>query len=323
MNAKITAMGAYAPEKVVTNDDMVKLVDTSDEWITKRTGIKERRYVGEDETLCDLCENAVKDMLLQSGQNLEGVDFIMVATSTSEHTIPSVASQIQHRFNIANTGVIDLIAACSGFIYGITVAKSLVISETYKKILVIGADVLTKVTNFEDRTTCILFGDGAGAALIEPSAEPGILKSVTGTEGDGGSALYLTSSLDNINGSPVTVHNKIYQDGRKVFKWAVERISAQFHELLKINGMSIDELDYFVPHSANKRIIEAICENVGFPYEKTLVSVEKFGNTSAASIPLALWYNRNHGVELHGKNILMIGFGGGLTYAGTVVRMIP
>ncbi|MCG8702302.1 MAG: ketoacyl-ACP synthase III [Bacteroidales bacterium] len=320
MNAKITAMGGYAPERVVTNDDMAKLVDTSDEWITKRTGIKERRYVSEDQTLCDLCEEAVKDLIKRSNVEIEDVDFIIVATSTSEHIIPSVASQIQYRFGIKKTGAIDVIAACSGFVYGINLAKSMVVTGAHKKVLVIGADVLTKATNFEDRTTCILFGDGAGAAIVEPSDEVGIMDSVTGTDGEGGSALYLTAGLKTLNGDPITINNMIYQDGRKVFKWAVATVSKQFEELLKKNNMTVDDIDYFVPHSANKRIMEAICENVGFPYEKTLVSVDYFGNTSAASIPLAIWQGMNKGVDLKGKTIMLIGFGGGLTYAGTIVK---
>lgn len=321
MNAKITALGANVPERIVTNEDMSKIVDTSDEWITKRTGIKERHYIGDDQTIDDLCENAVKELLEHHKEvSLKDVDFIIVASSTAERRIPSVASQMQYRFDIPGTGCIDIVAACAGFVYGLTLAKSLIASGEKKKILVIGSDVLTHATNFEDRTTCVLFGDGAGAALVEASDEEGILKSVNGTEGWGASALYCTGNPHPINGAEVIANGKIYQDGRKVFKWAVERVSQQFGKLLEINNLTMDEIDYFVPHSANKRIIEAICENIGYPYEKSLRSIEMFGNTSAGSIPLAVWNALRNGTDLKDKNVLMIGFGAGLTFGGTIVK---
>ena len=320
MNAKITAFGAYVPSKVVSNADMEKIVDTSDEWILKRTGIKERRYLTDQESVSDMCEGAVKDLIETSGKSVEDVDYVIVATTTSEIAIPSVASQVQTRCGIKKCGVIDVAAACSGFAYALELAKALVVSNIQKKVLVLGADCLSKVTNFEDRTTCVLFGDGAGAALVEPSEEPGILNCVSGTNGESGEAVYLSAKLDRLNDTDIQNTNKIVQDGRRVFKWAVTTVSNQFNELLKINNLSKEDISYFVPHSANKRIIEAICEQVDFAYEQSLVSVEDFGNTSAASIPLAIWKARKEGKLKNGQKLLLIGFGGGLTFSGTIVN---
>lgn len=320
MFSKITAFGAYAPERIVTNQDMEKIVDTSDEWIQKRTGIIERHYAAKGQTTVDLATEAVKDLQKRSGKDLNDVDLILVATSTTEHVIPSIASQIQNNFGIKHAGCIDQSAACAGFIYSLTIADSMIRTGNYKKVLVVGVEILTKHTNFEDRTTCILFGDGAGACLVESSETQGFYKPVSGAEGDKGYLLYISKSGKIINGEEVMAHDMIVQDGQKVFKWAVSTMSREFKALLKKNNMTNEDIDYFIPHSANKRIIEAICNFTDYPLERTLSSIEKYGNTSAASIPLAIMEALNEDRIKNGSRMLLIGFGGGLTYAGTIVE---
>ena len=318
--AKITALGVYAPEKVVDNDYFTSFLDTNDEWIQTRTGIKTRRYAGPEEFTSDLCLGAAKNLIEQNGADLKDVDFIIVATITGDHTVPSIASQMQSKLGIENAGSVDIAGACAGFVYAIILAKGLVSSGMYKKVLVFGSECLTKFTDFTDRTSCILFGDGAGAALIEASEKTNILQFVSGTDGTGGKELYLTNMRDNINGVQVKVNNKIVQNGRAVFKWAVQTIINKTGELLENAGLTVDDIDWMVPHSANMRILEAISQGTKIPMEKILESVSEYGNTSSASIPLALGKGIKDGKVKKGDKLLMIGFGGGLTYAGVIIE---
>ncbi|MFC2086761.1 ketoacyl-ACP synthase III [Bacteroidota bacterium] len=320
MNSALTSLGIYVPERVVDNYYYEKIVETSDEWITTRTGIKERRFSGEEESTTDLCVKAAKNMAIESNVLLKNVDFVIVATSTSEHTIPSIASQVMYQLQIENAGSLDISAACAGFVYGIIVAHGLIHSGAHKKILVIAADALSQVTDFTDRTTCILFGDGAGAALIEASEEKRIFKTVSGTLGENGKDLYLSQSAKKLNGVEIEPNNKIHQNGRVVFKWAVQSIPEYVRQLLEINNLCMKDIDWFIPHSANLRIIESICKNLDYPLEKTLESIVHFGNTSAATIPIAFDKGLNEGKIKKGDLILLIGFGGGLTYAGAIIK---
>jgi 3-oxoacyl-[acyl-carrier-protein] synthase-3 len=234
--------------------------------------------------------------------------------------MPSVASQIQNKLNIPSAGAIDISAACAGFAYAIILAKGLIAAGTHRKVLVFGGETLTKVTNYEDRTSCILFGDGAGAVLVEAAEKTNILAAVTGSQGDGGKDLYLSTRRNRVNGQDIVVDGFIHQNGRAVFKWAVNTISQHMATLPATLGWTMDDIDWFVPHSANLRIIDALCNNSGFPMEKTLESITIYGNTSSASIPLALHRGIREGKVKSGDKIMMFGFGGGLVYAGLIIE---
>lgn len=321
MNSTITAIGAYSPENILNNNDLEKMVETSDEWIVQRTGIKERR-ISKGETTVEMAEKACLDLAERYSKNLEDVDFIIFASSTGEHRIPSLSSQLQNSLGIKSTGAIDLIAACAGFVYGVTMAQSLIASSFYKKVLVVATEVLSNFTDYEDRNTCILFGDAATAVLIEPHPEAGFYKPISGTEGENGHVLFLSEYAKVLNGVEIKQSNKIVQDGRKVFKWAIARMSEKFNELLEQNNLKTEDIDYFVPHSANLRIIESICKKIGVDSSKALQSIVDFGNTSAASIPLAINKAVKEGRLEKNSKLVILGFGGGLTYSGTVIDWV-
>ncbi|WP_145335856.1 ketoacyl-ACP synthase III [Paenibacillus xylanexedens] len=319
--ATITAMGTYVPERILSNADLEKMVDTSDEWIVQRTGMRERRIAGKHEFVSDLATKAVEDMVRRYEVKITDVDMILFATSTPEYAFPSSASRVQANLGIPRTGVLDLNAACAGFTYGMQLADSLVTSGMYRKVLVIGAETLSKITDYTDRTTCVLFGDGAGAFLVERASDQGDFKSViSGTQGEGGMHLYKSGLSTEMHGQPLNAGGNLVQNGREVYKWAVRMVPEQLAELITRAEMSPEQIDWFVPHSANMRMIEAMCERGPIPLERTLTSVEYRGNTSAASIPLALQISVDEGKLRHGQNVALFGFGGGLTYSGLVVR---
>nr|WP_145405566.1 ketoacyl-ACP synthase III [Paenibacillus xylanexedens] len=319
--AAITAMGTYVPDRILSNADLEKMVDTSDEWIVQRTGMRERRIAAEHQFVSDLATEAVKDMVRRYEVNITDVDMILFATSTPEYSFPSSASRLQANLGIPHTGVLDLNAACAGFTYGMQLADSLVTSGMYRKVLVIGAETLSKITDYTDRTTCVLFGDGAGAFLVERALGQGDFKSVvSGTQGESGMHLYKSGLSTEMNGQPLNAEGKLVQNGREVYKWAVRMVPEQLTELIAKADMSPEQIDWFVPHSANMRMIEAVCERGPIPLERTLTSMEYRGNTSAASIPLALQIAVDEGKLRHGQNVALFGFGGGLTYSGLVVR---
>ncbi|MDT0125239.1 ketoacyl-ACP synthase III [Paenibacillus sp. RRE4] len=319
--ATITAMGTYVPERILSNADLEKMVDTSDEWIVQRTGMRERRIAGKHEFVSDLATKAVEDMVRRYEVKITDVDMILFATSTPEYAFPSSASRVQANLGIPHTGVLDLNAACAGFTYGMQLADSLVTSGMYRKVLVIGAETLSKITDYTDRTTCVLFGDGAGAFLVERASDQGDFKSViSGTQGEGGMHLYKSGLSTEMNGQPLNAEGNLVQNGREVYKWAVRMVPEQLAELITRAEMSPEQIDWFVPHSANMRMIEAMCERGPIPLERTLTSMEYRGNTSAASIPLALQIAVDEGKLRHGQNVALFGFGGGLTYSGLVVR---
>lgn len=319
--ATITAMGAYVPEVILSNADLEKLVDTSDEWIVQRTGMKERRIAGENQFVSDLATKAVEDMVERYKVNISDVDMIIIATSTAEYAFPSTAARVQARLGIASTGTMDLGAACAGFTYGIQVANGLITSGMYQKVLVIGTETLSKITDYTDRTTCILFGDGAGAFLIERSEGKGdFISATSGTQGEGGIHVYSSGLSKVMDDVTLQGNGKLVQNGREVYKWAVRTIPEQLQRLLTQANMKPDDIDWFVPHSANLRMIEAVCERGPIPIDRTLTSVAYRGNTSAASIPLAIQLAVDEGKLTHGQYIALFGFGGGLTYAGAILQ---
>ncbi|WP_050182683.1 ketoacyl-ACP synthase III [Domibacillus robiginosus] len=319
--ARITAIGAYVPEGKLTNDDLEKMVSTSDEWIFQRTGIKERRIAGKEEYASHLAFRAVENLVERSQKELQDIDGIIVATSTADHAFPSVACQIQHQFQIPATGAFDINAVCAGFTYALHLANTMVTSEVHKKVLVVATETLSKVTDFTDRTTCVLFGDGASAVLVEYDPDqPSFLGVHMGTNGEGGSQLYRTAFADSIHGKELNTSGKMVQNGREVYKWATRTLPDSMEELLQKSNFSKEDIDWFIPHSANMRMVESICEKSGFPLQKTLTSMESFGNTSAASIPLALNIGIKEAKVKNGDTLLLYGFGGGLTHLGLIVK---
>jgi len=321
MNSKITAISVYAPSKRISNEWFADKIETNNEWIISRTGIKERRFAEPDEYTSDMCIKAAKNLMAENpGLTLDDVDFILVGTTTADQVMPSMASQIQNAFNIQNTGCLDIMAACAGFVYGLVLAKGLIAAGTHKKILVFGAETLSKFTDFTDRTSCILFGDGAGVALVEPWIQPKILNAVTGSDGSHGKDLYLSQNNELVNGEHIDANGKIHQNGKVVFKWAIQTVTTKVNELLAKNFMKAAQLDWIILHSANLRIIEAVAAELNYPMDKMLTSIECYGNTSSASIPLAWDLAIKAGKIKPGNKILMLGFGGGLTFAGVIIE---
>lgn len=319
--ARITAIGSYVPERVLTNADLEQMVETNNEWIVQRTGIKERRLAAEDEFTSDLCVRAVQNLMRSSQKSVEDVDLIIVCTMTPDFHTPSVAASVQGKLGIRNTGVIDINAACAGFTYGLHVANGLITAGLHKKVLVIGGETLSKMMDYTDRTTCILFGDGAGAVLVEYDEEnPSFLAAHMGSDGAGGINLYSTNLSNRMGETELVGNGFLVQNGRQVYKWAVTTVPQGMLTLLENSGMQLADVDWFVPHSANLRMIESICEKSGFSVDRTLTSLVECGNTSAASIPLALDKGVREGKVQAGDTLLLYGFGGGLTHCGLVVR---
>ncbi|MNW41242.1 3-oxoacyl-[acyl-carrier-protein] synthase 3 protein 2 [compost metagenome] len=319
--ARITALGSYVPERRLTNNDLEQLVDTNDEWIVKRTGIKERRIAHEREFTSDLAYKAVLNLIERYGKSVDDVDLIIVCTLTPDYKTPSVASYLQAKLGIKDTGAFDLNAACAGFTYGLHIANGLITSGLHKKVLVIGAETLSKVTDYTDRSTCILFGDGAGAVLVEYDEElPGFIASHLGSEGELGHHLYSTNLSNAMNDADLLNHGYIVQNGREVYKWAVTSVPAGIRSVMNNSPFELADIDWFIPHSANLRMIESICEKSQFPFERTLYSMVNYGNTSSATIPLSLDLGLREGKIKNGDKILLYGFGGGLAYAGLLIH---
>ncbi|WHY69621.1 ketoacyl-ACP synthase III [Neobacillus sp. SuZ13] len=322
IGSRITAIGTYVPEKKLTNFDLEQMVETTNDWIIQRTGIRERRISRPDEFTSDLCVAAVKDLMHRYNKKVEDVDMIIVATSTPDFPFPSVASIIQERLNIKQTGAIDLSAACAGFVYALHTANTYIASGLHKKILVIGADTISKITDYTDRSTCVLFGDGAGAVVVERDEQSkGFIGFHLGSDGSGAQNVYQTGLSNKVNEIELIDTKCLVQNGREVFRWAVRSVPTSVRQILNKTQLSLDKVDWFVPHSANLRIIEPICEKLEFPMEKTLYSLVNFGNTSAATIPLALDLGIREGKVKNGDRVLMYGFGAGLVQAGQLLEL--
>ncbi|MDR2916613.1 MAG: ketoacyl-ACP synthase III [Tannerella sp.] len=320
MNATISSIGIYHPEKEIRNSFFEEYLDTSDQWIRERTGIEKRFHASKNEYTSDLCIKAALSLAKNYNINLNNVDFIIVATSTPDQIFPGVASQVQNKLHISNAGCMDISAACAGFIYGIITAKGLIAAQTHRKILVIGADTLSKITDFSDRSSCILFGDGAGAVIVEAATENHIFKAITDTDGSHGQDLYLYNLSGYINEQAILTDNKLHQNGKSVFKWAVTNLIEKIKKLAYVNNLNLQDIDYLIPHSANIRILEAVCKSLNISMDKCVESIRNYGNTSAASIPIA-WYNGVTSGRIRiNDNLLLIGFGGGLTCAGIYIR---
>ncbi len=315
--AKITAVGHYLPEDRLTNEDLEKMVDTNDEWIRTRTGIKERRILKDpNKATAFMGAEAAKDLLEQKGINPEEIDLIIVATVTPEYMFPATACLIQHEIGAKNAFAFDLSAACSGFLYALTTGSMYIESGRAKKVIVIGTDKMTSITDFTDRSTCILFGDGAGAVLLEASDDgTGIIDYKHYTEGDVECSLCQPAGGSQNPASEETVKNNMHylrQDGKAVFKKATIRMADVSLEIMERNNLAPDDIAWLVPHQANLRIIDAAARRMGLSNEKVMINISKYGNTTAATIPLCLydWQDKLK----HGDNIVLAAFGGGYTW---------
>lgn len=323
-NAGILGTGFYVPEKIMTNADLEKIVETSDEWIVERTGIKERRMAEDNQPMSDLALRAAKAALADAGVAAEDLDLIIVATLTSDRIIPSTACMIQNLLGAKHAAAFDLSAACSGFAYAASVAAQFIETGAYKKALVIGAETLSKYINWEDRNTCVLFGDGAGAAVLGQVEEGyGILSFDLGSDGSGGDAIQIPSSGSLMPVSKESIDQKlnlIHMNGRDVFKFAVKAMGKTVKNSLAKIDMPQEKIDWLVPHQANIRIIESAAKRLSMPMDKVIVNIHKYGNMSAACIPIALAEAAAAKRFKKGDIIALSGFGAGLTWASCIIR---
>jgi len=323
ITAAITAVGAFVPEHKLTNADLEKIVDTNDEWIVSRTGVSERRILkGEGLGTSDMGAPAIKQLCEKRGIKPEEIDCVICATVTPDMVFPATANIICDKIGAKNAWGFDLEAACSGFLFALTTGAALIESKRYKKVVVVGADKMSAITDYTDRTTCILFGDAAAAVLLEPNVEGfGVLDSILKTDGSGRNYLYMKAGGSVRPPSAETVANKehfVYQEGPAVFKFAVKGMADVSAELLERNKLTGDDIAWLVPHQANKRIIDATANRMGLPQEKVMLNIHKYGNTTAATIPLCLYEWKQ---QLNkGDNLVFAAFGGGFTWGATLVK---
>lgn len=323
LQAGITALGAYAPDNILSNEDLERMMDTTDEWITTRTGIKRRHIAADDEFTSDLALRAVEDLLARHGDDaLVGVDMVIVATNTPDALFPSTAALVQNHFKLA-AGAFDLLAACPGWIYALGIGKSLVESGQCKRVLAIGSEALTKIVDWNDRSTAVLFGDGAGAVVVEAVPQPyGVRSVVLGADGSGADQLHRKAvGIRLPSGAPLA--DTLHMNGREVYKFAVRVMNTATLEAVEKAGLTMDDVSLFVPHQANLRIIEAARERLKLPSERVVVTVDEYGNNSTASIPLALRDALDAGRIEPGDNLLLVSFGAGLTWASSVLTWGP
>lgn len=317
---RAAAVGMYVPKRVITNDDLARMVETSDEWIVQRTGIRTRRRVAEDEYASDLAFGAVQDLLrAHPGVDVRSIDYVLVSSTTPDYVYPSVAALVQNRFGIpTSSGALDVSAACAGFCAIMNIGAALIASEQARNVLLIATEALTRSVDYTDRSTCVLFGDGAAAMLLTHDERCLLAGMDSGADGSAGPALYRTATRRDIDGAR-DESGLLRQVGRDVYRWVLENIPLAIDRILDRAAMSLDEVDWFIPHSANMRMIEALCKRIGYPLERTLTSMVEYGNTSAVSIPLALIPAVREGTIKSGDRVLMVGFGGGLVSAGGVL----
>ena len=324
IHARITGTGSYAPAKIITNHDLEKLVDTSDDWITERTGIKERRVVEKGQATSDLAYEASRKALKAAGLGANELDLILIATTTPDMLMPNLGCVLQNKLGAKKAAAFDIYAACSGFLYGMSVADAFIKSGMYKNILLVGAEVLSRFVDWEDRTTCILFGDGAGAVVLQRhSGKRGVLSTHLHSDGSLGDLLYLPAGGSQHPASHETIHKRMHfikMKGNETFKAAVLALEGVVQEALAYNKVKPEEIDFLIPHQANLRIIQAMAQRLKMPMEKVVLTLPKYGNTSAASIPMALDEAVRDGRIKENHLLLFEAFGGGLTWASALVR---
>lgn len=319
ISSKIVAVGGYLPSKVLTNEQMSEIVDTSDEWIRERTGIKERHIAAENETTSDLAAQALLNCAKDYNFDLNSLDGIIVATTTPDLVFPSVAALVQKKAGITNhCFAFDLNAVCTGFVYALSIADSM-IKAGYKSIAVIGAETMSRIVDWHDRATCVLFGDGAGAIILngDENNDSGIVDCLLNADGSCNEILWVPGGVSS--GNPAAT---LQMNGREVFKFAVNKGIECIMELLKRNNLKVSDIDFLIAHQANQRIIQAITERIAMPIEKAVLTIDKHANTSAASIPLALEHLVGKNIAFYkGKKVIFLGFGGGMTWGGMLVTL--
>jgi 3-oxoacyl-[acyl-carrier-protein] synthase-3 len=323
--AKITGVAGYVPPRILTNADLEKMVDTTNEWIMERVGIRERHLADKGVAASDLAVEAVKKLQAKHPFDLQEVDLIVVGTVTPDMMYPSTACLVQDKLGIKNTWGFDVSAGCSGFLYSLNIGTKFVESGKYKKVLVIGSDVNSSMTDFTDRAVCIIFGDGAGAVMLEPAeeGEEGIIDHVAQVEGAGGQFLYMPGGGSLNPASHETVDKKmhyIHQDGKNVFKYAVKKMAEMTERILEKNGLSGKDVDCFIAHQANQRIIAATAERLGMPMDKVIINIDRYGNTTAGTLPLAMQTALEDGKLKKGDLVMLAAVGAGFTSGATLVR---
>jgi 3-oxoacyl-[acyl-carrier-protein] synthase-3 len=317
-HSRILGMGSYLPEKVLTNADLEKIVETTDQWITERTGIKTRHIAADDQSASHLGVEAAKKAIADAGIEAKDIDMIVVGTATPDKMFPSSACYIGHELGIGGVPAFDITTACPGFVYGLSIADQFIKTGHRKNVLVVGTEVLSRLVNWEDRTTCVIFGDGAGAAVVTSSDEPGILSTHIHADGGYGDLLYCNNGLrDQLGDFP---EPQIVMRGNEVFKVAVKTLSGIVDETLEANNMTKDDIDWLIPHQANIRIIQATAKKLGAGMDKVVVTVDKHGNTSSASIPLAMCEAIEDGRIKRGDICLLESFGGGFTWGSALIK---
>ena len=319
----ITGIGSHAPQRVMSNDELARIVDTSDEWIVERTGIRERRVAAPDEALSDLARPAAEAALEQAGLRASAVDLIVVATVTPDMFFPSTGAILADQLGAKDAAAYDLSAGCTGFVYALAQAQGMVASGLVDHALVVGGDVLSKIVDWQDRSTCVLFGDGAGAVVLERTADGGFLGFELGADGSGGQQLYMPAGGSRSPASAESVAERqhfAHMNGREVFKFATRVLVDSAEKLLDQCGVPVDEVDVYVPHQANVRIIDHARKKLGIPEERTVVNVDRYGNTSSGSIPLALADAEADGRLKPGELVLMTGMGAGLTWGSALIE---
>ncbi len=324
--AKITALGTYVPPRVLSNADLEKMVDTTSEWILERVGIRERHIADKGVAASDLAVAAVKNLIESHPFDLQEVDLILVGTVTPDMMYPSTACLVQHKLGIENTWGFDVSAGCSGFVYALNTGVKFVESGQYKKVLVIGSDVNSSMTDYTDRAVCIIFGDGAGAVLLEPCADgEGVIDQVAQVEGMGGQYLFMPGGGSLNPASHETVDQKmhyIHQDGKNVFKYAVKKMAEMTERVLERNKLTGKDVDCFIAHQANRRIITATADRLGMPLEKVVINIDRFGNTTAGTIPIAMRTAIDEGKLRKGDLLLIASVGAGFTSGATLMRWV-
>lgn len=323
IRAAITGVNGFVPEYRLTNDELSTMVDTSDEWIMQRIGIKERRILKEaGKATSDMGVEAVKGLLEKTGVSPGEIDLLITATVTPDMMFPTTSNLISYKAGLDNAWAYDMIAACSGFLYALQTGAAFIESGNCKKIIIVGADKMSSIVNYEDRTTCPLFGDGCAAVLLEPTEEEvGVMDHDLHSDGSGGKHLFLKAGGSLNPASHETVDNKehyVYQEGQTVFKFAVSRMADVSVEMMKKHQITPEDLTYLVPHQANMRIIEAVARRMGIPKEKVMINIQKYGNTTAATIPLCLWEWEDK--LRKGDNLILTAFGGGFTWGSILLK---
>lgn len=318
--SRIAGTGRYLPEKVLTNFDLEKMVDTTDEWIRTRTGVERRHCVAPDQTTSDMCVEAARVAMESAGIGPADIDMVIIGTTSPDLIFPNVGTLVQHRLGIPACPAVSMEAACTGFIYALTTADKFIKAGDVTRALVIGAECITKLIDWKDRNTCVLFGDGAGAVILERSAEPGIIATHLGADGQYRDLLYYPVGASKDLAKAGTDEAAIMMTGKDVFKVAVQKLGDVASRTLEAAGIGTEELDWLVPHQANIRIIQATAKRLGLPMEKVIVTVQDHGNTSAASVPMALDVGVRDGRIKRGQLVLMEAFGGGFTWGSILMR---